>query len=861
MNIKIPELTLVALIGPSGSGKSTFARQHFLATEILSSDACRGLVSDDENNQSCSKDAFDVLYYIAAKRLAAGKLVVIDATNVRPEDRKKLLNMAREYHVRPSAIVFDLPEQIFHDRNANRPDRDFGPHVIRQQTANMRRTMRNLGREGFREVAFLRSEEEVNNVTIERVKLWPNKRDEHGPFDIIGDIHGCYDELCALLSKLGYQISVNNVNSAENNEQILNTPSVQAPQGRKAIFLGDLVDRGPKSPEVLKLVMSMVSSGCAIAVPGNHDIKLMRHLRGKKVQLTHGLAETVEQLSAYPETFHQQVADFIDAQIGHYVLDDGKLVVAHAGMKAEMQGRASGEVRSFALFGETTGETDEFGLPVRYNWAEDYRGDAMVVYGHTPAKTAQWINRTICIDTGCVFGGELTALRYPEREIISVPALKTYYEPIRPLEDAGKTPSDVARGQVLDIEDVLGKIFIHPRIGHSVVIRENQSCAALEVMSRFALDPRWLIYLPPTMAPSGTSSKEGYLEYPQEAFNYYREAGVNELVCEEKHMGSRAVIVLCRTPEVAKQRFGISGYGRGVIYTRTGRSFFDAQGELTHQILDRLDQALQNSKLWNELNTDWIALDAEILPWSAKSSELLKRQYIPSGTAAAALVQSAKHYLQQAVVNDDQLRELNTLLNEREKEVNQYIQEYQHYCWPVQNIDDIHIAPFQILAYEGRAAVDESHYWHLGFLDKLHDADQKLFKKTARCYVDLSDETSEAAAAQWWEDLTTTGKREGMVIKPLQSIVQNSRGLVQPAMKCRGKEYLRIIYGPTYTEPANLQRLRKRGLGKKYALALKEFVLGYESLHRFVEYEPLYKVHECAFGVLALESEPVDPRL
>jgi protein phosphatase len=205
------------------------------------------------------------------------------------------------------------------------------------------------------------------------------------------------------------------------------------PPGRRALFLGDLVDRGPAIPAVLRLVMGMVADGTALCIPGNHEVKLLRALNGKNVTKTHGLAQSLEQLAAEPPEFSQEVAKFIDALVGHYVLDEGRLVVAHAGLPEKLQGRASGQVRAVALYGDTSGETDDYGLPVRYPWAEEYRGQAMVVYGHTPVPEAVWVNKTICIDTGCVFGGRLTALRYPERELVSVPAHEVYYEPVRPL--------------------------------------------------------------------------------------------------------------------------------------------------------------------------------------------------------------------------------------------------------------------------------------------------------------------------------------------------------------------------------------------------------------------------------------------
>ncbi|MFN5847643.1 MAG: AAA family ATPase, partial [Chitinophagales bacterium] len=379
MQIKVPELSLVVLIGVSGSGKSSFAKKHFKRTEILSSDECRALVSEDENSQSATNDAFDVLYYIAGKRLKSGLLTVIDATNVQKESRKGLIELGRTYHCLPIAIVLDLPEKVCEERNQNRPDRNFGGHVIRQQNQQLKKSIRGLKDEGFRQIYILKSLEEVDAVLeIKREKLYNDKKDETGPFDIIGDVHGCFDELQELLLKLGY--SVNRTEETENNFGF----SVIAPENRKAIFVGDLVDRGPDSPNVLRLVMSMVNSGVAYCVPGNHDLKLQKYLNGKQVQLKHGLEVTVKQLETETAQFKSTVEKFLYGLISHYVFDNGKLVVAHAGLKEEMQGRGSGAVRSFCMYGETTGEIDEFGLPVRHNWAKEYRGKAKVVYGHTP---------------------------------------------------------------------------------------------------------------------------------------------------------------------------------------------------------------------------------------------------------------------------------------------------------------------------------------------------------------------------------------------------------------------------------------------------------------------------------------------
>ena len=862
MKLTIPEFSLVVLIGPSGSGKSTFARQHFKQTKVLASDFCRGLVSDDENDQTATHDAFEVLHFIATKRLASGKLTVIDATNVKAEDRKPLLALAREYHCLPVAIVLNLPERVCRERNRERPDRNFGQHVVRQQRSALRRSLRGLKREGFRYIYVLTSPEEVEAVTVDRQPLWTNLKAEHGPFDIIGDIHGCFDELTVLLNLLGYQIIMDVGDGS---------PVLSHPDGRKAVFLGDLVDRGPNVSGVLRLVMGMVNAGCALCIPGNHDVKLLRALRGRNVQVTHGLDLTLGELEQEPAEFKAEVATFIDRLISHYVLDDGKLVVAHAGMKEALQGRASGAVRDFALYGDTTGETDEFGLPIRQNWAEEYRGRAMVVYGHTPVSEAEWLNGTINIDTGCVFGGKLTALRYPERELVSVPAVQTYYESPKPfLQDGTGNPSPTPVQQrkydnLLDIEDVLGKRVVSTRFRSNVTIREENAVAALEIMSRFAVNPSWLVYLPPTMSPTETTNAQELLEHPAEAFAYYRREGVPSVICEEKHMGSRAVVIVCRDPDVAAKRFGVPDDGVGICYTRTGRRFFDSnistpQREIEAELLAEIQSAMEAGGIFETLNTDWVVLDCELMPWSVKAQELLRQQYAPVGVASRIALKEAVAVLEQASgMGLDELDTVLTHYRSRAETTTQYVNAYRNYCWPVDAVTDLKLAPFHILATEGAVHINKDHLWHMETLAKLCRENSPLHA-TAHKVIDVTDAASQDEGIRWWEELTNRGG-EGMVVKPLDFVARGKRGIVQPAIKCRGREYLRIIYGPEYTLPDNLEALRARGLSAKRSLALREFALGIEALERFVRREPLYRVHECVFGVLALESEPVDPRL
>src|SRR5437870_1086522 len=356
-------------------------------------------------------------------------------------------------------------------------------------------------------------------------------------------------------------------------------------------------------------------------------------------------------------------------------------------MKEYVQGRCSGLVRDFALYGETTGETDEFGLPIRYNWAAEYRGKAMVVYGHTPVPEPAWLNHTINIDTGCVYGGRLTALRYPERELVSVPAARTYYASLKPFLAQSETSSGLTAQQqhddVLDIDDVLGKRIIHTRLHHNVTIREEQAITALEVMSRFAANPKWLIYLPPTMSPCETSQEPEWLEHPAEAFAYYRHQGVARVICEEKHMGSRAVVIVCRDADVAQRRFGVSGEEIGICYTRTGRRFFNAPA-LEAALLARVRVAMEVAGLWERLSTDWICLDCELLPWSAKAQALLRQQYAAVGSAARAALAEAVAVLEQLEARA--VPDATSLLpryRERAAMVEDYVAAYRRYCWDV----------------------------------------------------------------------------------------------------------------------------------------------------------------------------------
>lgn len=583
MNITLPGVCLVVLVGASSSGKTTFARQHFGPSEVVSSDQCRLMVADDDNDQGATAVAFDLLHYIASKRLEGPRLTVVDATSLLPEHRRPLLSLARAYHVPAVAVVLDVPYETLVERNGHRADRELPAPALRTQVERASRAnTEQLVGEGFAQT-FILADDEISGATVERVRSPTDRAEESGPFDIIGDVHGCSDELVDLLAKLGYDVASDRT-------------SAEHPEGRKAVFVGDLVDRGPDTPGVLKLVMGMVDDGAALCAPGNHEARLVRAVRGGEATTGHGLSESLEQLATCSPEEREEAIGFLEGLPGHLVLDGGQLVVAHAGLPVHMHNRDTAAVRRFALYGDTTGETDEFGHQIRYPWARDYRGVAMVVYGHTPVTEAEWVNNTICVDTGCVYGGSLTALRYPERDLVSVPAAKAYYA-----SASARSHSASDKATVLST-GLAGEISV-PTEGLA---------AAEEAVREGGLGEGWLVYVPHVVPPGPVTTRGDLLEHPDDTFRAYADAGVTEVVCEYMHAGTPAVLVLCRDTDVAEKRFGVAAGGSetaGVLYTHRGLPVADQEEGL----LDELHHAVGEAGLWDELATDWLALEVAVL--------------------------------------------------------------------------------------------------------------------------------------------------------------------------------------------------------------------------------------------------------
>lgn len=412
--ISMPRTTLLVLCGVPGCGKSTFAWRYFKHSAIVSSDQCRVMVSDSETNMAASSEAFRLFSHIIERRLSLGRFTVADSTALTKRARRDLLRIGRKYGFNVTLLIFDLPEDVCLARNAGR-ERRVIEAVIAGMLQDLRRTIKSARDEGFDNVHIISEADTINSSFA--IKVNSHEVTLPGPFDIIGDVHGCYDELVMLLQKLGYRKRFNYYTH---------------PAARKAVFLGDLTDRGPRNLDTFWLVKNMMDSGNALYVPGNHCRKLSRYLEGRNVKIANGLEKTIAEINELPpderDSFREEFLSLYREAPPYLILDRGKLVVSHGGIKEEMIGEVTDRIRDFCLFGDVSGEVTEEGYPVRRAWAKDYSGKALVVYGHNPVPEAVFVNNTIDIDQGCVMGGILSTLRYPEREIVQAPAVAVYYD-------------------------------------------------------------------------------------------------------------------------------------------------------------------------------------------------------------------------------------------------------------------------------------------------------------------------------------------------------------------------------------------------------------------------------------------------
>ncbi len=865
--LELPVGAIVLLMGASNSGKTTWLQQQIeqgilQPDEVVSSDRFREMVSGLEHLdwRRPSRDESEVLYQqyhlisdrafhimdeVVQARCRLNQMTWIDATHIHEADRTKYVEMGRRLHVPVLIIALDVPEKILLERDRDRKH-PRGRDRIKQHYRNFRSEIHRLKKEGFQQVHILRPHQ---LATLQMVRLpHPLLHEVGAGIDVIGDIHGCYEEMLELIGQLGYVPDEAGI--------------YRHADGRMLVSAGDVMSRGPRSIDAMRFWQRQLAAGQGLMVDSNHGWKVARYLQGRQVNMTHGDELFVAELQQYEQEHGKEAVEQLKGEFRNMLLAAPShliftkngvrcVVVTHAGIRDHHIGKQSNRISDYCRYGETVaGQHSD--KPIRTDWFNEHQSGELIVWGHDPRLQPTIANRTINIDQGAVFGGQLTAYRYPEQSFVSVEAKQDYAaDPDSPLIRLRKrrfAAPDL--GQFIQGYSVLTDSY------GEIGVRAEFVKAAIDTTSHYTVPLEELVYIPPTMAPPHVSALPDYLEHPAEAVAYYRSRHVKRLVAEKKHMGSRAIVLLFRNEQAALPYTGRPL--QGSIYTRTGRAFF--QPQLEREILERLRSDLEQAGYFDRYQTDMVLLDAEIVPWNLKARELIASQYAHVAEAALHDRQTILDTLQTAEANGRPVQEWVGEWTELLQNANVFAEAFQAYCWDTDGMEGIRIAPFHILAHQNHAFTEHEHVWHMEHAKELA-ACSDLLMETEYKVVELDEDSEdEQGLIDWWTSITEEG-HEGLVIKPEYMTMHASGRLVQPAIKVRGRKYLHIIYGMDYLHPDNLKRLKQRKTRKKERHALMEFALGLESIERFVRKEPLERMHECVLAALALEADAVDPRL
>lgn len=859
MQFKLLDGAIVLLIGPSNSGKTTLlqslvASGQLLESEIISSDYFRQLVADvdyidfsavaKENEdivyeayQRISEQAFNALHTIVEARATLNKVSFIDATNLRSFERAKYFEIAKRHHVPVQALILTTPKDQLLARDSLR-ENPRGHKRVLQQLNTFKYELKTIKKEPFANIITVQDEEveiirKPNELTLEI---------ENG-FDIIGDIHGCYDEMLMLVKELGYE---------QQNDVYVH------PAGRRLISVGDIMSRGPKSIETMQFWLKQIDAGLSYMTDSNHGWKIARWLGGQTLALNHGDELVEQEFAEYTKVHGIEAAEELKGRLAsmllkapsHYILTKDtitKAVVTHAGIKDHYIGKQSKGISDFCRYGDIQ-QTDRSSKPVRGDWFTQHKTSELIIWGHDVKVQPFKANRTINIDQGAVFGGKLTAFQYPEQTFVSVKASENYAgtldNPIIEAKNKRFSPPNVTQFS--------NGFTVHTSKDEQITIPKENALAAMDTFSHYTLPLEQVIYIPPTMSPTPqTSALADYLEHPIEAFHYYKKNGITKMIAEKKHMGSRAVIFIAKNKEVAREL--INSDSLGYITTRTGRAFFEQEQQ--QRMVAKIHAELLAKNYFEQFNTTFVLMDAEILPWNLKAHRLIDQQY---ETVAENAVMDRQKLIEKLKITEHV--DVTSWLEEythKYKNAVRFDAVFKNYCWPTNELVGIQIAPFHILAHSSSTNFHQPHSWHMQ-MNALLAENSSLFIATE--YRLIESEQDEQEIINWWQNMTENG-HEGIVIKPFDFLAHHKGKLLQPAIKVRGREYLRIIYGMDYTDETIMKRLKQRNPSRKMKNALLEFKLGLEGISRFVGLESSTRVHECALATLALESDPIDPRL
>ena len=849
MKFEIFEFSLVMLLGPAGVGQTDFTQAHFSNYECLSPAAFQKMITAIDAD-GVSEEAYELLLKVLELRLKHRQLTCLNAPFLSSSEFGAIKKLAKKYHCRLVAVTFEKPLEDCLTANASNEKNPLPEHVIRIQHQKLSERVSYLGQEGFRQILRLKNDADIAEAQIIRKKLRCDLQEENGPFDIIGDVHGCLEELLQLLAKLDYQIE-----KVADPQDPWRPYKGSHPQGRRLLFVGDFCDRGPDSPGVFQLVMSLHQLGLALCVPGNHDDKLARKSSGRSVSMKHGIVETLEQLESYPKDFQDAIAKFVKSLPSHLMLQNGELIVSHAGLKSSMHNRSSAEIHAFCIYGDTTGKKDEFGLPIRLNWAKNYNGTATIVYGHTPVPNAEWLNNTIDIDTGCVFGGKLTALRFPEKQLVEVPAIKEWVAPSRPLNWKPEAEVVVESDPAMDMIMVGQQAGFSTRSGYVIRLEETAVQASLIHFTKYAVNPRWLLTLPTPYAPVSQAQTSGFLEHPAQVFEHYETNGVESLSVQFFESPIRVIMVVCKDEAAAFHRFGVGSEGVGRIYTAIGTPFFPSKRD-EQDILRKMGFKFGEAGIWEKYDTKWMCLECEVRPFSKHAQTLVSSHFEEIQHAQKVQSDFMQRQLEEATESENLLN-LKSHLAKEKTAINSFRKAIESISG---DEDQVQFVPLQLLATEGKANAKKDQNWHRAQCEGLANLLPNLLQMPKFIEIDLASESDRRTAIETWL-AECEGKSMGAIIRPIASYVEGTTELLQAGMIVRSQQYLRMLYGPFFDTTENLQVLENIDLAPVRGTRLRQFAFAVEALDNFVEQKDWSITFQAIFAVIGLASGIADSRL
>jgi protein phosphatase len=831
MILTLPQPSALIVLAPSAFPAAQWARRHFTPAQLLDPSDCQALLGSADLPPS--PQAYALAAQAFKLRMEAGTATVLLQAPLEQTGRNFIRSACRAHHMQLLVLSIELSVE---ELQAWAPDFDRAQWAREQDL--LEQNLHFLGKEGVQQHFRVRGAAELDGLEVVWQPLPCDRATLGGPFDLIGSLHGCHDELLRLFVALGY--------SRDTRSQL-----PVHPEGRLPVFLGDIADSGPACAETLSLVQAMTEAGLALAVAGNQDRQLLEHLRQDPEADPGALAPWWAHADAATRA---QALAWLGRLPGHIVLDGGRLVAVHGGIKAEMIGRHTTAITAFCTYGSTPGERSTVQDAPIADWAADLPAGVTVAFAHQPLTRPLDAGNHVALDTACLYGGQLSAFRYPERAWVQVEASAAYL--------AGEWPAaaeaQAARPHALDrwtlpAELLNGRWLVQTASGFNFTLTDLQYATTLELLQNEAISPRWLIYLPPSMSPPQPATLPGFLEHPNEAFSYYEKKGQTHVVVQEKCDGPRAVVVLCRDTDAAEARFG-DGSGRiGVVYSRRGRPLLDPADENT--LLAELHAAATDSGLWAALRTDWLCLEGQLTGRRFTPGKNKEEGRIAAGVAAAwpraldLLAQStsdAPEFLAMRAQMEAQAAAAQALARD---------------CTPADGDEGSwYFTPYHLLAAQSGDFFDRSHVWHLEQLAAFTQGNAAHVRALRTQVIDLQDHDGRRALTDWWQDLSDQGA-PGIIVKPMTLELVVNQEYLQPALKVRGREALRKVYGPYYTLPDALEHHRRRSLKERRELVVRHFALGKEALQRFVAGKAHQEVLQAVFTHIAISTMDDNPLL